>query len=339
MGRRGALDRVGRVHGEPALRSWRSGAAASSTRPTRLAPVRREAHPHRRLTGVDRQDLLFVVLPFVALALFSVGFVVLFRHRWRMDRAAVRRAARLVEPDIVTPPRDPTPGRRPWWGSPWLWVGVSVGFAVLGLLVWRPLVGRRVPVRPVRVDLAAQVAGGGSAVERTREARRPVLAGPPPARPRPRTPRSGRRPRVPSATGSGRCLRGSRPARRLNSVPMVRRASGGQYSSRSPDEEHHRRAERPQFRTSRDRRKLDVARLERDADQHERGHALVVERFAERDVGTERPPADDARKVRRFLAHPPDRGARVADLVAPSAERAAGAHHAAEVERQDGEAA
>jgi hypothetical protein len=90
---------------------------------------------------VDRQDLLFVVLPFVALALFSVGLVLLFRRRWHVDRAAMRRAARLVEPDIVTPPRDPTPQGRPWWGNPWLWVGVSAGFAVLGLLLWRPLLG------------------------------------------------------------------------------------------------------------------------------------------------------------------------------------------------------
>ena len=65
----------------------------------------------------------------------------LFRRRWHMDRAAMRRAARLVEPDIVTPPRDPTPQGRPWWGNPWLWVGVSAGFAVLGLLLWRPLLG------------------------------------------------------------------------------------------------------------------------------------------------------------------------------------------------------
>jgi hypothetical protein len=90
---------------------------------------------------VDRGDLVFVVLPFVALALFSVGFVALFRRRWRMDRAAMRRAARLVEPDIVTPPRDQGQERRPWWGHPWLWVGTSAGSVVLGLMVWRGLLG------------------------------------------------------------------------------------------------------------------------------------------------------------------------------------------------------
>lgn len=90
---------------------------------------------------MDRRDLLFVVLPFAALALFSVGFVVLFRRRWRMDRAALRRAARLVEPDIITPPRDPGQQPRPWWGNPWLWVGISAAFVVLGLVVWRGLLG------------------------------------------------------------------------------------------------------------------------------------------------------------------------------------------------------
>ena len=90
---------------------------------------------------MDRHDVLFVVLPLVALALLSVGVVVVFRRRWHMDRAAMRRAARLVEPDIVTPPRDPTPRRRPWWGNPWLWVGVSASFVVLGLVLWRPLLG------------------------------------------------------------------------------------------------------------------------------------------------------------------------------------------------------
>jgi hypothetical protein len=90
---------------------------------------------------VDRADLVFVVLPFVALALFSIGFVALFRRRWRMDRAAVRGAARLSEPDIVTPPRNPGPQRRPWWMNPWLWVGISSASVVLSLVVWRGLLG------------------------------------------------------------------------------------------------------------------------------------------------------------------------------------------------------
>jgi hypothetical protein len=90
---------------------------------------------------VDRGDFVFVVLPFVALALLSIGSVALFRRRWRMDRAALRRAARLVEPDIITPPRDQAQPRRPWWGNPWLWIGVSAVFVVLGVFVWRGFLG------------------------------------------------------------------------------------------------------------------------------------------------------------------------------------------------------
>lgn len=48
----------------------------------------------------------------------------------------MRRAARLVEPDIVTPPRDAPPANLPWWANPWLWVGVSAASLVLGYLVW-----------------------------------------------------------------------------------------------------------------------------------------------------------------------------------------------------------
>ena len=30
---------------------------------------------------------------------------------------------------------------RPWWGNPWLWVGVSAAFVVLGIFVWPGLFG------------------------------------------------------------------------------------------------------------------------------------------------------------------------------------------------------
>ena len=79
---------------------------------------------------------MFVVLPLVVLALISAGFVMVFRRGWRMDRSAFRRSARIVEPDLVTPPRDPPPPKRPWWGNPWLWVGVSTLFVILGLVLW-----------------------------------------------------------------------------------------------------------------------------------------------------------------------------------------------------------
>jgi hypothetical protein len=90
---------------------------------------------------VDRADLLFVVVPFLVLAALSTGSVLILRRRWRMDRAAMRHAARLVEPDIVTPPRDSSPVAFPRWANPWLWVGVSAAFAVLGFIVWPALFG------------------------------------------------------------------------------------------------------------------------------------------------------------------------------------------------------
>jgi hypothetical protein len=30
---------------------------------------------------------------------------------------------------------------RPWWGNPWLWLGVSAVFVVLGIFVWPGLLG------------------------------------------------------------------------------------------------------------------------------------------------------------------------------------------------------
>jgi hypothetical protein len=82
-----------------------------------------------------------VAVPFAAIAVASVAAVFLFRWRWRMDRASLLRAARLVEPDIVTPPRDAPPLPRAWWGRPLLWIGVSAVFVVLGVVVWPGLLG------------------------------------------------------------------------------------------------------------------------------------------------------------------------------------------------------
>lgn len=90
---------------------------------------------------MSRGDLLYVVLPFVVLAALSIGFVLILRRRWRMDRAAMRRAARLVEPDIVTPPRDTPPAAQPWWANAWLWVGIAAAFVALGFLVWPAFFG------------------------------------------------------------------------------------------------------------------------------------------------------------------------------------------------------
>ncbi len=64
---------------------------------------------------MSRSAVLTVVLPFVVA--FALGFA------------------------SFTMFRRGNPGRRPWWGSPWLWLGVCVISIVLGVLVWPWLFG------------------------------------------------------------------------------------------------------------------------------------------------------------------------------------------------------
>ena len=90
---------------------------------------------------MSREDLLLAALPVIVLVVVLAAAVAMVRHRRDLDRAAAQRAARLVEPDLISPPRDPSPPARPWWGSPWLWIGVSAAFLVLGLVVWPGLFG------------------------------------------------------------------------------------------------------------------------------------------------------------------------------------------------------
>jgi hypothetical protein len=89
--------------------------------------------------SVSLTDAAYLVLPFVVAFALGFGFVLVFRQRAAMRRAGA--AGRLVEPDIAAPPRDPPPAGRPWWGNPWLWVGVCLAFVVLGVFVWPGLFG------------------------------------------------------------------------------------------------------------------------------------------------------------------------------------------------------
>ena len=86
------------------------------------------------------RDLILIALPFIVAIALGVGFLLVFRERAAMTEA-LRRRGRLAEPDLTTPLRDPKPRPRPWWGSPWLWLGVSAAFLVLGLYVWPGLFG------------------------------------------------------------------------------------------------------------------------------------------------------------------------------------------------------
>jgi hypothetical protein len=89
---------------------------------------------------VDARDVVLLILPFVVAIALSVGFLLVFRERaaWM---AEMQRRDRLAEPDLATPLRDPVPPPRPWWGNPWIWVGLSVIFLILGLVVWPALFG------------------------------------------------------------------------------------------------------------------------------------------------------------------------------------------------------
>jgi hypothetical protein len=89
---------------------------------------------------VELRELILVALPFVVALALGVGFLLVFRERAAMHEL-LRRRERLAEPDLATPLRDPAPPPRPWWGNPWIWLGVSAVFLVLGVFVWPALFG------------------------------------------------------------------------------------------------------------------------------------------------------------------------------------------------------
>jgi hypothetical protein len=89
---------------------------------------------------VDLNEVVFVALPFIVSIVLGIGFLYVFRER-AAAREVLRRRARLAEPDLATPLRDPQRPERPWWGNPWLWVGVCLVFLVLGIYVWPGLFG------------------------------------------------------------------------------------------------------------------------------------------------------------------------------------------------------
>jgi hypothetical protein len=107
--------------------------------------------------GVAATSSIYAILPFVTIVALGLGFVVVFRQR-----AAARRA--LPPPmhaAVARSPRPPEPDR-PWWGNPWVWVGVCAVSILLGLLVWPGLFGGVIfvfpfvwigrPRRPPRMD-------------------------------------------------------------------------------------------------------------------------------------------------------------------------------------------
>ncbi len=104
-------------------------------------------------------------------------------------------------------------------------------------------------------------------------------------------------------------------------------------------EHEHRTLQAPKLRRMRHRRQRQVVGAQRHAEQREGGDPAVVQRLAQGDARAERPATGHRRQAGGLLADPRDGRSCVADLVTATAVRAAGAHHAAEVEQQDGEAA
>ena len=74
------------------------------------------------------------VLPAITALVLGAGLVLVLRQQ-----VAVRRRTKprlLVEPGLDAPLAPPSRApARPWWGSPWLWLGVCGACAVLGLFV------------------------------------------------------------------------------------------------------------------------------------------------------------------------------------------------------------
>jgi cobalamin synthase len=80
---------------------------------------------------------VYAIIPFVTMAVLTFGVVVVVRQRAasRGTSASVERSARP----------------RPWWGSPWLWVGITVAAVFLGAFVWVGLYALVLAVVPLIV--------------------------------------------------------------------------------------------------------------------------------------------------------------------------------------------
>lgn len=66
---------------------------------------------------------VYAIIPFLTMAVLTSGVVVVVRQR-----AALRRTSASAD-------RSPATRPRPWWGSPWLWIGITVVAVVLGAFV------------------------------------------------------------------------------------------------------------------------------------------------------------------------------------------------------------
>jgi uncharacterized membrane protein YraQ (UPF0718 family) len=93
---------------------------------------------------------VYAILPFLTMAVLTVGFIVVFRQR-----AKTRRALGTARAPSITP-------SPPWWLQPWVWIAIVLVAVVLGTLVWPgfyalvlvvvPIAWRRRPGRMPTVD-------------------------------------------------------------------------------------------------------------------------------------------------------------------------------------------
>ena len=67
---------------------------------------------------------VYAILPFLTMAVLTVGLVVVFRQR-----SKARRALGVAS----TPSRSPS---RPWWLQPWFWLAIVLVAVTLGAFVW-----------------------------------------------------------------------------------------------------------------------------------------------------------------------------------------------------------
>ena len=75
-----------------------------------------------------------IVLPVLTALVLGAGLVLVFRQQASARRRSSPRM--LVEPGLDTPLAPPPRAQpRPWWGNPWVWVGVSAACVVLGVFV------------------------------------------------------------------------------------------------------------------------------------------------------------------------------------------------------------
>lgn len=94
------------------------------------------------MSAASGGPLIYSILPFVTIVALGIGFLVVFRQRAAARRALPSAAVAAPRPSHASEPD------RPWWGNPWLWVGVCAVSIVLGLFVWPGLFGGVVFVLP-----------------------------------------------------------------------------------------------------------------------------------------------------------------------------------------------